>query len=263
VIDGVLPILAQSRVTLGLRTKCRALECGDPFLVWGGAGFPLSGCPGQATAVEGAQVLKPLTRDGTADPGRLTAQRSAIGLRATALCASCNCGALPSGTSCIRYPTWQGSKSEKKVTVDWETGEKGSTPAWPGHTRGKRRYKVRKMYRRCGYTAQRVGEASHPGPRPGAVAWCWHGDCCPWHRQGKCLFRHDQETGVRPCLPDTVEQEEDKVPAILMESLVTIQQELAALKKEVIELRGISNLKRGKRRAKRARQKERKNQKEE
>jgi len=47
-----------------------------------------------------------------------------------------------------------------------------------------------------------------------------------------------------------------------MESLVTIQQELAALKKEVIELRGISNLQREKRRAKRARQKERKNQKE-
>jgi len=52
------------------------------------------------------------------------------------------------------------------------------------------------------------------------------------------------------------------VPAILMESLVTIQQELAALKKEVIELRGISNLQREKRRAKRARQKERKNQNE-
>jgi len=100
------------------------------------------------------------------------------------------------------------------------------------------------------------------GPRPGGVAWCWHGDCCPWHRQGKCFFRHDQETGVRPCLPDTVEQEEDKVPAILMESLVAVQQELAALKKEVIELRRISNAQKEKRRAKRARPKERKAQDE-
>jgi len=43
---------------------------------------------------------------------------------------------------------------------------------------------------------------------------------------------------------------------------VTIQQELAALKKEVTELRRISDLQKEKRRAKRARQKERKTQKE-
>jgi len=208
---------------------------------WAGAGFPLSGCPGQAKAVEGAQVLKTVTRDSEiADPGGLAGQRSAIGSGAIALCASCNCAALPGVTSCFRHATRQEGESEKKVPVNWETGEQESTPASPGHLEGRRQGKkegrYRKMYRRCGYTAQRVGEASHPGSRPGAVAWCWHGDCCPWHRQGKCLFRHAQETGVRPCHPDTVEQEQEQVPALLMESLVTIQQELAALKKEVTEL---------------------------
>jgi len=217
--------------------------------------------------VEGAQVLKTVTRDSEiADPGGLAGQRSAIGSGAIALCASCNCGALPGVTSCFRHATRQEGESEKKVPVNWETGEQESTPASPGHLEGRRQGKkegrYRKMYRRCGYTAQRVGEASHPGSRPGAVAWCWHGDCCPWHRQGKCLFRHAQETGVRPCHPDTVEQEEEQVPALLMESLVTIQQELAALKKEVTELRRISDLQKEKRRAKRARQKERKTQKE-
>jgi len=52
------------------------------------------------------------------------------------------------------------------------------------------------------------------------------------------------------------------VPALLMESLVTIQRELAALKKEVIELRRINDLQRERRRSKRARQKERRTQKE-
>jgi len=47
-----------------------------------------------------------------------------------------------------------------------------------------------------------------------------------------------------------------------MESLVAVQQELAALKKEVIELRRISNAQKEKRRAKRARPKERKAQEE-
>jgi len=82
---------------------------------WAGAGSPLSGYPGQAKAVEGAQVLKTVTRDSEiADPGGLAGQRSAIGPGAIALCASCNCGALPGVTSCFRHATWQEGESEKK-----------------------------------------------------------------------------------------------------------------------------------------------------
>jgi len=209
----------------------------------GGAGFPLSGGPGQATVVEGAQVLEPVIRYGAEDQGRP---------RSIWYVSDCTKGG-----------------AEKNVTVDWETvgnsGEnhKDNTYAWHGAMRGSTRstWKVKKMYRRCGHTGQRVGEASHPGPRPGALAWCWHGDGCPWLRQGKCLFRHDQETGARQCLPclsNTIDQEEEKAPACLLESLVTIQQELAALKKEVMELRGLWHVQREKKRAKRARQKGRK-----
>jgi len=152
----------------------------------------------------------------------------------------------------------EGNDSEDKVAVDGRTAEKESTRAWPVQVNERRScpWRARKMNQRCGYADQRVGEASHPGPRPRAVAWCWHGDCCPWHRQGKCFFRHNLETRVQPCRPDTVVQEDQDVTT-LMEALVAIQKELAALKREVGELRDKDNQRKEKQRARNSRRKRR------
>ena len=36
---------------------------------------------------------------------------------------------------------------------------------------------------------------------------CWHASQCPWHRRGRCLFRHrDDDAGVKP--PMTRKEEE-------------------------------------------------------
>ena len=47
------------------------------------------------------------------------------------------------------------------------------------------------------------------------VPLCWHASQCPWHRRGRCLFRHQvDDAGVKPPMTRTEEEIGAELPAI-------------------------------------------------